>query len=89
MSQAPLIRDECKGKIRRIVAEIIEVEEPELDPDGHFENDYGADSLSRIAILSGIEKELNIVIPQTELPRITCLNNIYALIGELTGTGDE
>jgi len=77
--------EQDKTKIAEIVAEILELEPEELEADKDFEEAYEADSLRKIEILAKLEKAFNIVIPQTELARITTLNSVYEIVGERMG----
>jgi acyl carrier protein len=71
--------------IRSIVLEILELEDNELRDDGHFVDEYEADSLRAIEILARLETKFGISIPQNELPKMNTVRNVYAVVCEHAG----
>jgi acyl carrier protein len=69
-------------RLREIVADILEIEPEELTDDGLFAQEYEADSLRAIEILSRIDKEFGIEVPQEELPRMDNLAHVYDVVKE-------
>jgi acyl carrier protein len=69
-------------KLREIVADILEIEPEELTDDGLFAEEYEADSLRAIEILSRIDKEFGTEVPQEELPRMDNLAHVYDVVKE-------
>ena len=69
--------------IRELVAEIIEVEPSEIDPDAKFVKDLGMDSMMALEILASIEKKYKIVIPEDELEKFTDLRTTIALVNDI------
>ncbi|GAA1954435.1 acyl carrier protein [Amycolatopsis minnesotensis] len=63
--------------LRKMVAEVLEVDTEELTDTGHFVDDYEADSLRAIEILARIEKYFKVEIPQHELPELTNLKEVH------------
>ena len=51
-------------KLKKIVAEVLNVDENEITMDSTFVDDLGADSLDIFQIIMGIEEEFDIEIPQ-------------------------
>ncbi|GHA72413.1 acyl carrier protein [Streptomyces termitum] len=66
--------------VRAIIVDILELEDDELTATSLFIEDHGADSLGAIEILSRIEKELGVVIPQEDLVKLV---NLEAVLGVL------
>ncbi|MFH8972850.1 acyl carrier protein [Streptomyces sp. NPDC017890] len=66
--------------VRSIIIDILELPEDELTSTSLFVDDHGADSLGAIEILSRIEKELNIVIPQEHLTKMVNLDSVLEVI---------
>lgn len=62
-------------KIRKIIAEVLNVEEGEITPDTTFIDDLGADSLDVFQIIMGIEEEFDIEIPQDAAESIVSVND--------------
>jgi acyl carrier protein len=71
---------ELQGRIRDIISHELELEPSELTETGSFVEDYDADSLSLITIITRFEKELGIVLPKDEVPQLTDLAAVYALV---------
>ncbi|WP_371618369.1 acyl carrier protein [Streptomyces sp. NBC_00454] len=68
--------------LREIVADILEIDTAELTDTGLFVEEYEADSLRAIEILSRIDKEFDVEVPQEELPRMDNLQNVYNVVKE-------
>ncbi|WP_217208201.1 acyl carrier protein [Streptomyces sp. AC550_RSS872] len=66
--------------VRAIITDILELEDDELTGTSLFVDDHGADSLGAIEILSRIEKELGVVIPQDDLVRLTHLDAVLEVL---------
>ena len=69
-----------RDTIKTILADILEISPEELTPTGQFKQDYGADSLLAIDMLSSLEKTFKITIPQSELERMVNLEGVYAIV---------
>jgi acyl carrier protein len=67
-------------ELREIVADVLELEPQEIADTGDFQNDYDADSLRAIEILSRIEKKFGIEIPQSELPQMRTLQSVRDIV---------
>lgn len=76
----PEIPDEQKKIVKEIICEILELEPDELSDTSLFVDDHGADSLRAIEILAKLETVLGVTIDQTELARMTNLENVYAVL---------
>lgn len=66
--------DDLKEKIREIICEVAELDEV---PDDEPFKDLGIDSMMAIEIVSEIEREYKLVIPEDELANIVDLNSVY------------
>ena len=49
-------------KLKKVIAEVLNVDEAEITMDTTFEDDLGADSLDILQIIMGMEEELDIEI---------------------------
>jgi acyl carrier protein len=72
--------DKTKPDLREIVAEVLEIETDELTDTGDFIDDYEADSLRAIEILSRVEKVYKVEIPQAELAQMRNLNAVGEIL---------
>lgn len=73
------------NEIREIVAEVLELEPAELTDTGDFREEYEADSIRAIEILSRLEKKYKIEIPQSELPQMRNLEMVYEVVARRAG----
>jgi len=66
--------------LRALVAEILETEPDQIDPNAHFVKDLGMDSMMALEILAGIEKKYRITIPEEMLAKFVNLNDTVAIV---------
>ena len=71
-------------KLKKIVAEVLNVDENELTMDSTFVDDLGADSLDIFQIIMGIEEEFDIEIPQEVAENITSVADAVEQIKNAT-----
>ncbi|MBB5800878.1 acyl carrier protein [Saccharothrix ecbatanensis] len=69
-------------RIKEIVCDILELEHDEVTDTGLFKEDYGADSLLSIEILSSLEKEFGVVIDQAEMSRMVNMEGVVEVVTE-------
>ena len=69
--------------VRNLVAEILEVEPPEIDPKAHFVKDLGMDSMMALEILASLEKKYRIIIPEEALTKFTDLNKTVEIVKDI------
>lgn len=62
-------------KIKKIIAEVLNIEESEINEDSTFLDDLGADSLDVFQIIMGIEEEFGIEIPTEAAEKITSVGD--------------
>lgn len=55
--------DELFEKIKKLIAQKLDVEEEKIKPESSFRQDLGADSLDTYELVYAIEEELDISIP--------------------------
>ncbi|MBN6545436.1 acyl carrier protein, partial [Actinacidiphila bryophytorum] len=70
-------------RIKRLVSDVLEVESDEMTDTSRFVEDHDADSMRLIEILSSLELNLKVTIPQSELPRMVNLSGVYDVVGEI------
>ena len=66
-------------EVRKLIADIIEMDPEQVPPDAHLVEDLGMDSMMALEILASIEKKFRIKIPEEDLPKITTLKNAIEL----------
>ena len=62
-------------KIRKIIAEVLNVDAEEITMETTFVDDLGADSLDIFQIIMGIEEEFDIEIPNEEAEKIATVGD--------------
>ena len=55
--------DELFDKLKKLIAEKLEVEESKITPEASFRQDLGADSLDTYELVYAIEEEMGVTIP--------------------------
>ena len=79
---------DIESDIRKLVAEILEVEPQEVNETANFVKDLGMDSMMALEILAGIEKMYRIVIPEEMLPKFTSIKETVRIIKEIKNKKD-
>ncbi len=64
-------QDEIFAKVKKIVADQLEVDLDEVKPESNFANDLGADSLDTVELVMALEEEFGIEIPDEAAEAIT------------------
>ena len=62
-------------KLKKIIAEVINVDEEEITMETTFVDDLGADSLDVFQIIMGLEEEFDIEIPNEEAEKIVTVGD--------------
>ena len=71
-------------KVKKIVAEKLGVPAEKVTEDAAFVNDLGADSLDVVELLSRLEDEYGIMIPDEEVENLSTVGDVAAEIEKLT-----
>ena len=72
--------DELFIKIKKIIAEKLEVEEDKITLEASFRQDLGADSLDTYELVYGIEEEMGITIPDEKANEFETVKDAYEYI---------
>ena len=67
-------------KLRKVIAEVLNVDPEEITMDTTFTDDLGADSLDVFQIVMGIEEEFDIEIPAEAAEKISTVEEAVELI---------
>ena len=62
-------------KLKKIIAEVLNVDEEEITMETTFEDDLGADTLDVFQIIMGLEEEFDIEIPNEEAEKIVTVGD--------------
>ena len=71
-------------KIKKIIAEVLNVDEDEITMETTFIDDLGADSLDVFQIIMGIEEEFDIEIEQNAAESIVSVGDVVEQIKNVT-----
>lgn len=67
-------------KLKKVIAEVLNVDPEEITMGSTFTDDLGADSLDVFQIIMGIEEEFDIEIPAEQAENITTVEEAVELI---------
>ena len=67
-------------KLKKIIADVLNVDPEEISMDTTFMDDLGADSLDVFQIIMGIEEEFDIEVPAEEAENITTVEQAVEMI---------
>ena len=62
-------------KLKKVIAEVLNVDEEEISMETTFVDDLGADSLDVFQIIMGLEEEFDIEIPNEEAEKIVTVGD--------------
>ena len=72
--------DNSISRIREIVAEVLVLSPDEIDVTEDFVDRYQADSLNLIEIVVKVEKQYQVILPQSELPQAHTVAALSTLV---------
>jgi len=67
-------------KVKKVIVEVLNVEEDEITLDTTFVDDLGADSLDIFQIIMGLEEEFDVEIPNDEVETILTVGDVVEKI---------
>ena len=67
-------------KLKKIIAEVLNVDPDEITMETTFQDDLGADSLDVFQIIMGIEEEFDIEIPAETAEQVTTVEDAVEMI---------
>lgn len=72
---------ELETRVKKIIAEQLNVDEADVKPEASFIDDLGADSLDTVQLIMAFEEEFNIEIPDEESVNIKTVGDAMKFIG--------
>ncbi|MCH5149221.1 MAG: acyl carrier protein [Spirochaetales bacterium] len=75
-----MTNDEIFEKVKKLIAERLAVNESKIVPEASFIEDLGADSLDTVELLTQLEQEFNITIPDEDAEKITTVGSVIEYI---------
>ena len=67
--------DEIFARIKDLIVELLEIDEDEIKPAASFMDDFGADSLDIIELLTAVEEAFKIEIPDEDAGKLQTVQN--------------
>jgi len=74
---------EVKKEVKKIIAEMAHIPAKDLKEEAKFVEELGIDSMMALEIVASIEKKYKVIIPEDDIPKVTCLKNVYDLLEKL------
>jgi len=81
--------NDIKIRVKRIIANQLEVEEDMLSDDATLFKDLGADSIDTVELVIAFEVEFDIEIPEEEAEKLYRLGDIYSYIESRVGKNNN
>ncbi|NPV71760.1 MAG: acyl carrier protein [Firmicutes bacterium] len=75
-----MTREEIVGKVRKVIASQLEVEEEKVTPDASIIDDLGADSLDIVEVVMSLEEEFGIEIPDEDAEKLSRVKHVVEYI---------
>lgn len=72
--------DEVFEKVKKIIAEKLDIEEDKITMEASFRNDLGADSLDTYELIYALEEEMGIQIPDEKANEFETVGNAVEFI---------
>lgn len=69
-------------KVRTLLAEQLEIDENEIQPDSSFVEDLGADSLDVVEMLMILEEEFDVTVPDEEAEKFQTVKDVVDFLKE-------
>lgn len=71
--------------LKKVIADVLNVDPDEITEETTFVEDLGADSLDLFQIIMGVEEELNVEVDTNEAEKIKTVGDAIALIKKTKG----
>jgi acyl carrier protein len=68
-------KDDIFARLKELIIELLEIDEAEVKPEASFMDDFGADSLDIIELLTAVEEAFKIEIPDEDAGRLQTVQN--------------
>ena len=72
--------ENIEQRVRKIIAELLGVNEAEIKNESSFVDDLGADSLDTVELVMALEEEFETEIPDEEAEKITTVQQAIAYV---------
>ena len=76
---------EIFSKVKKLISYQLGVEESEITPASHLQDDLNADPLSVADLIVGLETEFNIKVPKEQIGEFSTVEDILNFVSDQTG----
>jgi acyl carrier protein len=73
--EARMNKDDIFARLKELIVELLEIDEAEVKPGASLMDDFGADSLDIIELLTAVEEAFKIEIPDEDAGRLQTVQN--------------
>lgn len=77
--------ESVEKEIKKLIAQILEVEPDKITPTAKFVEDLGMDSMMALEIVAAIEKKYKTTIPEEYLMKLATLGDVVAIARQFIG----
>jgi len=77
-------KDEIFKKLKKVINDILDIEEDKISLESNFLEDFGADSLDIVEMVMAIEEEFNLEIPDEDVEKVLSVNDVINYIQSTT-----
>ncbi|MCR5741430.1 MAG: acyl carrier protein [Gammaproteobacteria bacterium] len=77
-----MTKEEIFAKVKELIVEELSVDEAKVTMDATFESDLGADSLDAIELITGVESEFGVTIPDEEAMNLRTVGAIVEFVAK-------
>ncbi|MBN1821209.1 MAG: acyl carrier protein [Prolixibacteraceae bacterium] len=73
-------KEEVKNKVKKVVAQVLKIDQSEVEDDSNFIFDLGADSMQSIQLVAAFEEEFNIEMDEDEAVAVQTISEAVDFI---------
>lgn len=78
-----MLTEPQQDRVKRVICEILRVDEHDLEQAGDFGADLGASSMDRLQVMAAVEVEFDVHIDESQLDDLHDLPAVYAALDEV------
>ena len=75
-------KQEVQSRVKRVVAQVLKMDESEINDDANFIFDLGADSMQSLELVAGLEEEFDIELDQDKALEIQTIDGAIDFIDQ-------
>ncbi|MCT7950281.1 acyl carrier protein [Ancylothrix sp. C2] len=79
-------QEDIFSRVKKIVADQLEVDESKITPEASFQNDLEADSLDQVELVMALEEEFEIEIPDEAAEQLSTVGSAVEYISSKVAT---